>query len=646
MNCLFEWIKKQSNYRRIKKLEENCFYISKGFIDEMRPILISILLILVSYSQNESLEIVVEFNNLNKNSSESIKNLKKIYGVEYKGDLFGNFHIIQKKFSKKAKRDVNEEHEIDFLNKLKLDASVKSFQVQRRLIREKRNVLNELAHALLVLVDEARGYKHNERQDFKARIKCGMGKYYFDDPEWPYQWYMNDGCEEGVNLNVTAAWDLGFTGKNVVVTIIDDGVEKSNLDLADNFDQHACTDLNDNDNNAEPRYDSTDENKHGTRCAGEISMAANNSICGVGIAYNSRIGGIRLLDGRINDRLEAAAISFNTDYIDIFSASWGPLDNGKTVEGPGKLTSLAFLKGINEGRNKKGSIYVWASGNGGRYYDNCNCDGYTASIYTITISSVTQQNSVTPYSEKCSSILATTYSSGKNGNSVVTSDLRNRCTKSHSGTSASAPIAAGIISLALEANRYLTWRDVQYLIVYTSNTTKLVSNNWGMNGVGRQFSHEFGFGLMNAGRLVELATRWVNIGEQIICNVNIFSNERIEIGDGEAKEIDVTVELFKTCNKQINYLEHVISSIGIESDIRGSLYISLESPSKTVSNLLDYRPFDQSKSGFQNWPFMSVHYWGENPNGEWVLTIKNSHSRPAYLSNWTLIFHGVEYLNS
>ena len=43
-----------------------------------------------------------------------------------------------------------------------------------------------------------------------------------------------------------------------------------------------------------------------------------------------------------------------------------------------------------KGRKGLGSIYVWASGNGGKDDDNCNCDGYTNSIYTISISSATQ----------------------------------------------------------------------------------------------------------------------------------------------------------------------------------------------------------------------------------------------------------------
>lgn len=48
--------------------------------------------------------------------------------------------------------------------------------------------------------------------------------------------------------------------------------------------------------------------------------------------------------------------------------------------------------------------------------------------------------------------MAVTYSSGAyNDQKIVTTDLNNACTANHTGTSASAPLAAGIIALALEA---------------------------------------------------------------------------------------------------------------------------------------------------------------------------------------------------
>jgi hypothetical protein len=47
--------------------------------------------------------------------------------------------------------------------------------------------------------------------------------------------------------------------------------------------------------------------------------------------YNAKIGGIRMLDGHVTDRVEAEAIAFNHKYVDIYSASWGPNDDGRTV---------------------------------------------------------------------------------------------------------------------------------------------------------------------------------------------------------------------------------------------------------------------------------------------------------------------------
>lgn len=139
-------------------------------------------------------------------------------------------------------------------------------------------------------------------------------------------------------------------------------------------------------------------------------------------------------------------------------------DDGKTVDGPGELATRAFIEGVSKGRSGKGSIFIWASGNGGKDHDNCNCDGYTNSIWTLSISSATERGLVPWYSEKCSSTLATTYSSGsKEEKQVVTTDLHHSCTTTHTGTSASAPLAAGIAALVLEANPNLTWRDLQHI---------------------------------------------------------------------------------------------------------------------------------------------------------------------------------------
>jgi len=53
-----------------------------------------------------------------------------------------------------------------------------------------------------------------------------------------------------------------------------------------------------------------------------------------------------MLDGDVTDAVEAQSISLNPQHIDIYSASWGPDDDGRTVDGPGLLAKKAFIDGI------------------------------------------------------------------------------------------------------------------------------------------------------------------------------------------------------------------------------------------------------------------------------------------------------------
>lgn len=90
-------------------------------------------------------------------------------------------------------------------------------------------------------------------------------------------------------MNLGPAWQKGYTGKGVVVSILDDGIQTNHPDLALNYDHEASTDINDNDDDPMPRDNG--DNKHGTRCAGEVAAVAFNQYCGVGVAYNASIGG-------------------------------------------------------------------------------------------------------------------------------------------------------------------------------------------------------------------------------------------------------------------------------------------------------------------------------------------------------------------
>jgi len=89
-------------------------------------------------------------------------------------------------------------------------------------------------------------------------------------------------------------------------------------------------------------------NGHGTRCAGEVAMEANNLKCGVGVAFEAAVGGIKLLDGLVNDRVEGEALGYKPELVDIYTASWGPADDGKSLEAPGRLAAEALERGIRE----------------------------------------------------------------------------------------------------------------------------------------------------------------------------------------------------------------------------------------------------------------------------------------------------------
>ena len=457
------------------------------------------------------------------------------------------------------------------------------------------------------------------------------------DPYWTFQWYMRSTKR---TMNVQPAWVMGVSGKGVVVSVLDDGLEHTHPDIQANYDPNASFDYNSEDTDPSPRLDYLNTNKHGTRCAGEIAAVKNN-LCITGVAFNASIGGIRMLDGSVTDLVEGSSLGYRPQHIDLYSSSWGPEDDGRTVDGPGSLAKKSFEDGANRGRSGLGSIFVWASGNGG-IHDSCNCDGYALSIYTISVSSVSQSNDSPWYSEHCSSTLTSTYSSGQASQpKVVTTDIRNQCTKDHTGTSASAPMAAGILALALEVNPHLTWRDVQHLVVLSSKSSGLVGS-WSKNGIGYSVSPEFGFGVLDAYTLVNRARKWITVGEQHSCVEQPDRNQPTSLRGYKTIQITTTTD---GCHRtQVNYLEHVqvILSLSVNTGSRGKIEILLKSPAGTKSTLLKSRIYDSVTQGFDNWPFMSIHFWGESPLGEWQLSITSLDHTTATVHSVEFVFYGTK----
>ncbi|KAJ2989340.1 pheromone processing endoprotease [Globomyces sp. JEL0801] len=156
------------------------------------------------------------------------------------------------------------------------------------------------------------------------------------DPEFGNQWHIINTETAGYDLSCTGVWEQGITGTGVTVGFIDDGLDHENPDLKENFSLEGSYDFNYHKKLPTPAlWDDT----HGTRCAGEVG-AVKNEVCGVGIAYTSKVAG--------------------TEF--------------QLTTSPPEIVTKAIENGIKNGRNGLGSLLVFGAGNGGSSGDNCRPD--------------------------------------------------------------------------------------------------------------------------------------------------------------------------------------------------------------------------------------------------------------------------------
>ncbi|KAL4401791.1 pheromone processing endoprotease [Malassezia pachydermatis] len=449
-------------------------------------------------------------------------------------------------------------------------------------------------------------------------------QYHINDPLFYKQWHLVNNDVPGHDLHLEGAW-RNASGHGITVSLIDDGIESTHPDLADAFNAEASYDFNDHTKLPEPRLV---EDMHGTRCAGEIA-AAKNEYCGVGVAPGAKVAGVRILSAPISDADEAAALNYGYQDSSIYSCSWGPSDNGQSMDAPNGLVAKAMLNGIYNGRNGRGSLFVFAGGNGGASDDQCNFDGYTNSIYTITIAAVDSQGHRPYYSEMCSAIIASSWSSGR-GDMIYTTNVRrfNRtCTSSHGGTSAAAPLVAGMLALALEVRPDLTWRDAQHLIIKSTIVNNPKDPDWQRTAAGLLYSHKFGFGVVDATKLVEHARNHTLVAPQTWLETPM-SNVSASLTYGVSR--NASLEITRAMVEQANLasLEHVTATVWIEHERRGDIQVVLYGPHGTKSVLASPRRYDGANTGFPGWTFMTLKHWNEDPVGTWTLEVTDHGANP------------------
>src|SRR4029434_7798983 len=126
------------------------------------------------------------------------------------------------------------------------------------------------------------------------------------------------------------------------------------------------------------------------------------------------------------------------------------------------------------------------------------------------------------------------------------------------------------------------------------------------NSAGLKFSRRFGAGLIDAGAAVAAAKNHVLLGN----DVSYAQENRTTIP--LADDGFPFAESFNFSNAPLK-VEHAVVTVNINHASRGQLEIKLKSPSGTESVIAPPRARDRGND-YQDWSFLSVHFWGEQAN--------------------------------
>ncbi|CAB9503760.1 Furin-like protease 1, isoform 1 [Seminavis robusta] len=518
-------------------------------------------------------------------------------------------------------------------------------------------------------------------------------------PENPPQAVYNDPLYSAQSwvyelMNVEDVWRQGITGKGVMIRVNDPhGVDATVPELAPNFNQTAsCPDYM-------PPIIPNITLDHGTVVASIALGAGNNSECAVGVApgasLSACLGPLDLVDSEparfFTHGITSTHISVNSwgfdacdhkqtpqrklqrrcpfqtrnilnpclqpqcnvldspecqayvvpycqqfyeneyqacaEYLDLFiSCRFNVLS---------KVGRDAITKGITDGRNGLGIIYVFAAGNEFAKAEDINMEGWLNTRFTIIVGAVGKNGYHASYSTGGPALFV----AGPGGDfeyvgNHMAAAPGGGCTSAGVGTSFAAPAVAGVIALMLEVNPLLSWRDVQGILALTSQRVYPEDESWTENGAGIVHSNLFGFGLADATAAVLAARDWLFWGteHQIMTQSTLLNTP---IPDADANE-GVVATLTITEDDVISAagvpdleVESVVVYLKLNHSARGDLLhmsmkqeVMLRSPSGTRSVLSPGNRIENTiTSGEEQWKLLTVKNWKESPLGAWTLRI-------------------------
>jgi len=104
------------------------------------------------------------------------------------------------------------------------------------------------------------------------------------------------------------------------------------------------------------------------------------------------------------------------------------------------------------------------------------------------------------------------------------------------------------------------------------------------------------------------------------------------VGPNSAADLVITTDGCADTSDVVRSLEHVQVVVTLSASQRGKVKLSLTSPSGTRQIMLARRHVDVSAQGLNDWTLLTVHCWGEDPRGNWTLTVSTTSTSGNSLS--------------
>ena len=390
-------------------------------------------------------------------------------------------------------------------------------------------------------------------------------KFYFpNDPLFGNQWHLDNIGQGGGTVDADSdlpeAWDVVPGGSsNLVVGVIDDGVESTHPDLniwtnsgeiaGDGIDNDGNGWVDDirgwnfvlNTNNSEPL--GTD--KHGTSVAGVATARGDNGIGVAGAAYRAKVMAIKMFDGSLvaSDANIAAALYYAGGRTRSGAGTWRAADLVNNSWGGGGTSvaiNAALTWGTTLGREGQGATYFFASGNG--YASSISEPAVQAgSIPGVIAVGATnnkagrsdysnygsQLDLVTPSNDTRAGYLAIETTDRVGANGYAAGDYTGTGATGFGGTSSATPLATGIGALVLsQAQSLAVPLSPTQLRGFLRNATDLFGGFSFDINTGKNI--EVGYGRLNA----STAVRGVGIPEISVVSTlsEILSGSTVDMG--------------------------------------------------------------------------------------------------------------------